>query len=62
VRNSKPVFRALRQDLADFYGLAPEYRRRYTETYLQIHERAPSARSAIATDRGIEEEAGHTEP
>jgi arylsulfatase A-like enzyme len=35
---------------------------RYTETYLQIHEKAPSARSAIATDRGIEEEAGHPEP
>jgi arylsulfatase A-like enzyme len=31
---------------------------RYTETHLQIHGRAPSARSAIATDRGIEE-TGH---
>ncbi|BBX64726.1 sulfatase [Mycobacterium saskatchewanense] len=28
---------------------------RYTETYLQIHRAAPSARSAIAVERGIEE-------
>jgi arylsulfatase A-like enzyme len=28
---------------------------RYTETYLQIHHRKPSSRSAIAVDRGIEE-------
>jgi arylsulfatase A-like enzyme len=34
---------------------------RYTETYLQIHKKAPSARSAIATDRGIEEEVGDAE-
>ncbi|WP_373365626.1 sulfatase family protein [Mycobacterium kansasii] len=30
---------------------------RYTETYLRIHRTAPSSRSAIAADRGIEEEA-----
>ncbi|QLL09957.1 sulfatase family protein [Mycobacterium vicinigordonae] len=29
---------------------------RYTETYLQIHHRTPTSRSAIATDRGIEDE------
>jgi arylsulfatase A-like enzyme len=28
---------------------------RYTETYLQIHHTKPSSRSAIATDRGIED-------
>lgn len=28
---------------------------RYTETYLEIHRRKPSSRSAIAVDRGIEE-------
>ena len=28
---------------------------RYTETYLQIHHTTPTARSAIAVDRGIEE-------
>jgi arylsulfatase A-like enzyme len=28
---------------------------RYTETYLQIHEKTPSSRSAIAIDRGIED-------
>jgi arylsulfatase A-like enzyme len=33
---------------------------RCAETYLHTPERAPSARSAIATDRGIEEEAGRT--
>jgi arylsulfatase A-like enzyme len=27
---------------------------RYTETYLQIHEKTPSSRSAIAVDRGID--------
>ncbi len=30
---------------------------RYTETYLQIHRVQPTARSAIAADRGIEEQA-----
>jgi arylsulfatase A-like enzyme len=34
---------------------------RYTETYLQIHEKAPTSRSAIAVDRGIEDEIVHTE-
>ncbi|WP_232070445.1 sulfatase family protein [Mycobacterium noviomagense] len=34
---------------------------RYTETYIQIHHRAPTSRSAIAADRGIEEEVKHTE-
>jgi arylsulfatase A-like enzyme len=34
---------------------------RYTETYLQIHKKAPSSRSAIAADRGIEDEVRHTE-
>jgi arylsulfatase A-like enzyme len=34
---------------------------RYTETYLQIHHRAPTSRSAIAADRGIEEEVKHVE-
>jgi arylsulfatase A-like enzyme len=34
---------------------------RYTETYLQIHRKAPSSRSAIAVDRGIEDEVRHTE-
>ncbi len=29
---------------------------RYTETYQQIHEKAPTSRSAIAADRGIEDE------
>ena len=29
---------------------------RYTETYLHIHQTTPTARSAIAVDRGIEEE------
>ncbi len=29
---------------------------RYTDTYLQIHAKAPTSRSAIATDRGIEDE------
>jgi arylsulfatase A-like enzyme len=28
---------------------------RYTETYLQIHEKTPTSRSAIAVDRGIED-------
>jgi arylsulfatase A-like enzyme len=28
---------------------------RYTETYLQIHHKAPTSRSAIATDRGVED-------
>ena len=34
---------------------------RYTETYLQIHEMTPSSRSAIAVDRGIDDEVVHTE-
>ncbi|BCQ10954.1 sulfatase [Mycobacterium heckeshornense] len=34
---------------------------RYTQTYLQIHHRAPTSRSAIAADRGIEEEVKHAE-
>ena len=34
---------------------------RYTETYLRIHDKAPTSRSAIAGDRGIEDEAGLTE-
>lgn len=34
---------------------------RYTETYLQIHEKAPTSRSAIAVDRGIEDEVSQTE-
>ncbi|MEZ0364211.1 sulfatase [Mycobacterium sp. pUA109] len=29
---------------------------RYTETYLQIHHKTPTSRSAIAADRGIEDE------
>lgn len=29
---------------------------RYTETYLQIHRSTPTSRSAIAVDRGVEEE------
>jgi arylsulfatase A-like enzyme len=29
---------------------------RYTETYLQIHAKAPTSRSPIAADRGVEEE------
>lgn len=32
---------------------------RYTETYLRIHAKAPTSRSAIAADRGIEEEVKH---
>jgi arylsulfatase A-like enzyme len=31
---------------------------RYTETYLRIHEKVPTSRSAIAGDRGIEDEVG----
>ena len=34
---------------------------RYTETYLRIHERVPTSRSAIAGDRGIEDEVGQPE-
>ncbi len=34
---------------------------RYTETYLQIHETAPTSRSAIAIDRGIEDQVSQTE-
>ncbi|WP_425173523.1 sulfatase family protein [Mycobacterium sp.] len=32
---------------------------RYTETYLQIHAKVPTSRSAIAADRGIEDEVRH---
>ena len=32
---------------------------RYTETYLHIHAKVPTSRSAIAADRGIEEEVKH---
>jgi arylsulfatase A-like enzyme len=34
---------------------------RYTETYLQIHEKAPTSRSAIAVDRGIDVEIHHAD-
>ncbi|MDI3313408.1 MAG: sulfatase [Mycobacterium sp.] len=34
---------------------------RYTETYVQIHRKAPAARSAIAADRGIEDTTQQTE-
>jgi arylsulfatase A-like enzyme len=34
---------------------------RYTETYLRIHEMTPTSRSAIAIDRGIEDEVKRTE-
>jgi arylsulfatase A-like enzyme len=34
---------------------------RYTETYLQIHQRTPTSRSAIAIDRGIEDDVSVTE-
>jgi arylsulfatase A-like enzyme len=34
---------------------------RYTETYLRIHEKAPSSRSAIAVDRGVEDGVKHVE-
>jgi arylsulfatase A-like enzyme len=34
---------------------------RYTETYLQIHEKVPTSRSAIAVDRGIEDGVRRTE-
>ena len=34
---------------------------RYTETYLQIHEKTLTSRSAIAVDRGIEDEIRQTE-
>jgi hypothetical protein len=30
----------------------------YTETYLHIHMRTPTSRSALAAERGIEEEVG----
>lgn len=33
---------------------------RYTETYLKIRDRVPTSRSAIAADRGIEEEFRHS--
>ena len=35
---------------------------RYTETYLAIHHAKPTSRSAIATDRGIEEEGTRAGP
>jgi arylsulfatase A-like enzyme len=34
---------------------------RYTETYLQIHKKVPTSRSAIAVDRGIEDGVRRTE-
>jgi arylsulfatase A-like enzyme len=34
---------------------------RYTETYLQIHEKVPTSRSAIAVERGIEDGVRRTE-
>jgi arylsulfatase A-like enzyme len=34
---------------------------RYTETYLQIHHKVPTSRSAIAGDRGIDVEIHHAE-
>jgi arylsulfatase A-like enzyme len=34
---------------------------RYTETYLRIHEKVPTSRSAIAVDRGIEDGVRRTE-
>jgi arylsulfatase A-like enzyme len=39
---------------SDFAGT--RIAQRYTETYLQIHHTPPTSRSAIAADRGIEEE------
>lgn len=39
---------------SDFAGT--RIAQRYTETYLQIHRTTPTSRSAIAVDRGIEEE------
>ncbi|WP_301148897.1 sulfatase family protein [Mycobacterium simiae] len=38
---------------SDFAGT--RIAQRYTETYLQIHHTAPTSRSAIAADRGVEE-------
>jgi arylsulfatase A-like enzyme len=35
---------------------------RYTETYLQIHEKVPTSRSGIAADRGIDDETRRTDP
>ncbi len=35
---------------------------RYTETYLQIHERVPTSRSGIAADRGIDDATRRTDP
>ncbi len=35
---------------------------RYTETYLQIHEKAPTSRSGIAADRGIDDATRRTDP
>jgi arylsulfatase A-like enzyme len=40
---------------SDFAGT--RIAQRYTETYLRIHRTAPTSRSAIAADRGIDEEA-----
>ena len=40
---------------SDFAGIRIAVR--YTETYLKIHRTAPTSRSAIAADRGIDEEA-----
>ncbi|MDT5203814.1 MAG: hypothetical protein QOD34_450 [Mycobacterium sp.] len=35
---------------------------RYTDTYLQIHKKAPSSRSGIAADRGIDDATRRTDP
>ncbi|WP_428343312.1 sulfatase family protein [Mycobacterium sp.] len=35
---------------------------RYTETYLQIHHKVPTSRSAIAADRGIDDATRRTDP
>jgi arylsulfatase A-like enzyme len=35
---------------------------RYTETYLQIHDKAPTSRSGIAVDRGIDVATRQTDP
>ena len=44
---------------SDFAGT--RIAQRYTETYLRIHHRAPTSRSAIAVDRGVEEESAPPE-
>jgi hypothetical protein len=35
---------------------------RYTETYLRIHDKTPTSRSGIATDRGIDDATRRTDP